>query len=133
MSQFDLSDLPDQPASSGGLDFSDLPDQGRPLPTASPTRSLVDKSLLDLGVSDHARAALLGDIEQESSFNPTLSGDRGTSHGLLQVGTPMYRQFQSAMREAGIKPDNPQYVYNQVPFVIQRFQEQHPDRWQAMQ
>jgi hypothetical protein len=89
--------------------------------------------MVAMGVQPNARAAILGDIEQESSFNPTLPGDRGTSHGLLQVGTPLYRQFQTEMASAGIKPGDPQYTFNQVPFIIQRYQQLHPDRWNAMQ
>jgi tail lysozyme len=109
------------------------PPSGDVVPSGLGNRDLVNKSLQAIGASPVARAAILGDIEQESSFNPTLSDDRGTSHGLLQVGTPMYRQFQEVMKQAGIGPDNPQYVYNQVPFVLGRYQRQHPDRWEAMQ
>ena len=96
-------------------------------------RSGVARRLSDLGVSPVAAAGILGDIEQESGFDPTLSGDRGTSHGLFQVGTPLYRQFQSQMAQQGVDEGDPQYAFDQVQYMLSTFAQQHPDRWQAMQ
>lgn len=38
----------------------------------------------DMGLNTAAAAGLLANFEQESSFNPTLSGDSGSSYGLCQ-------------------------------------------------
>ena len=90
-----------------GLDLQ--PDESVP-PGLGTRQNLVSASMSELGMSDTARAAILGDIDQESSFDPHLSGDRGTSHGLLQVGTPLYRQFDRQMANEGIEPDDPRYT-----------------------
>jgi hypothetical protein len=114
-------------ADTGGQDFGFTPEPSRD------HRDLVTQSLLDHGASPVAAAAILGDIQQESAFNPRGVGDRGSSFGLLQVGGPMFRQFENDQAAQGIRPGDPAYTYNQAPYVMDKFKEQHPDRWEAMQ
>jgi hypothetical protein len=103
-------------------------------PTArNPYQDSVTRGLVDSGARPHVVAALLGDIQQESSFNPRLSDDKGTSWGLFQVGKPMFDQFEATQNKAGINPSSPTYSYNQAQYIANRFKQQHPDRWQAMQ
>lgn len=99
----------------------------------SDNRDVVAKSLIDSGASNTATAAILGDIHQESNFNPRATGDNGTSHGLLQVGIPMFREYVQTARKLGVEPGSPDDAYLQTSFVIDKFKEQHPDRWDAMQ
>jgi hypothetical protein len=122
---------PSQSGGGGNL-FADLPEVARG-PRGGEHQDLVFQSLQDHGVSPVATAAILGDIKQESEFHPRLVDDGGTSFGLLQVGGPLFRQFEQDQARKGIKPGSPDYVYNQAPFVLDRFARQHPDRWQAMQ
>ena len=133
--QVDLSNLPDPgPAAApaaGGIDLSGLPDKTGP--RGGSHQDLVTQGLLDHGVKPVAAAAILGDIQQESNFDPHNVSDHGTSFGLLQVGGPMFRQFNADQAAQGINPGDPAYVYNQAPFVINKFAQQHPDRYAAMQ
>jgi hypothetical protein len=132
--EIDWSGLPDTQAGAGGsgVDFSGLPD-AQTGPRGGSHADLVTQSLQDYGAPPKVQAALLGDIQQESNFHPTMSGDRGTSFGLMQVGGPMFRQFNEDQARKGISPGDPEYTYNQAPFILDRFKRQHPDRWDAMQ
>jgi hypothetical protein len=92
--EIDWSGLPDTEAGAGtAIDFSGLPDQ-QTGPRGGNHQDLVTQSLQDYGAPPHVQAAILGDIQQESEFNPRGVGDRGTSFGLMQVGGPMFRQFE---------------------------------------
>lgn len=107
--------------------FADLPD------ATLNNRDLVAQGLKDFGATPTAAAALMGDMEQESSFNQRVVGDHGTSFGLLQVGKPLFNEYEKWAADKGLSPKSPGYVYNQAPFIIDRYKSQHPERWDAIQ
>ena len=47
----------------------------------------------NMGLNTAAASGLLANFEQESSFNPTLSGDSGSSYGLCQWNKERKNQF----------------------------------------
>jgi hypothetical protein len=116
-------------APPSGEDFSQFAARKGP----ATNRDLVFQSLKDYGATPTTTAAIMGDMVQESGYKARLPGDGGTSWGLLQVGTPMFRQFEADQARKGIQPGSQDYVYNQTPFILDRFKQQHPDRWEAMQ
>jgi hypothetical protein len=112
--------------------------------TATPTfsganltnRDIVHNSLVNMGLPQKMQAGFLGDIDQESSFNPAEVDDLNTrdpSFGLFQTGSKLYSQYVQKMAAQGIMPGDPRFTYGQAPFVLEHFKQANPQRWQAME
>ena len=92
-------------------------------------RELVHEGIKATGASPVAQAAFMGDIEQESGFNPRAVSDHGTSVGLFQTGRPMYGNYRRDAAPSSEEED----LYLQPQYVIDQWKKRHPDRWDAMQ
>jgi Phage tail lysozyme len=72
---------------------------------------LADREALGkLGYNPNAQAAILGNIRQESNFDPriyTSGGDAGTAHGQFQWRADRLRAFKSYAQRMGLDPNSP--------------------------
>lgn len=63
-----------------------------------------------LGYTPVATAGILGNIRQESNFDPrvfTSGGDSGTAHGLFQDRGPRFTGLIDYAKQRGIDPNSP--------------------------
>ena len=70
-------------------------------------------TLKNSGISDNGVVALLTNINAESSFNPTLIGDGGTSYGLCQWHNSRWTDLKNSF------PSNWQTIDGQLSFLFQ--------------
>lgn len=96
------------PASANAPSASGSESPPAPGETARPGRVVatgvagqLGQSLTQQGLPAHVVAGFLGNIQQESSFNPRGSGDGGTAHGYAQWRAERVTNFQ---RTVGVHP-----------------------------
>ena len=80
---------PDNPRASSGIDNVSYQE-------GSNAKQSVCLTLKNSGFSNNAVAAIMTNIQAESSFNPTALGDNGTSYGLCQWHNGRYDALKNA-------------------------------------
>ncbi|PRY38452.1 hypothetical protein CLV58_109179 [Spirosoma oryzae] len=66
------------------------------------------------GLAPHVAAGIVGNLQQESGFNPRAVGDSGTSHGLAQWHNERWQGLQQAARQQGRDPYDPYFQLDHV-------------------
>jgi hypothetical protein len=99
----------------------------------------VAQQLRQAGLPESGVAAVLGNIQQESGFNPTLrhpdqprySGEAHYAHGLYQEGGPDWPIFQSWLNQnrPGRNWTDPNI---QTEFFLYNLKKNHPEVWQRL-
>lgn len=72
------------------------------------TAGLIGNRLLEMGYPPHIVAGLLGNIQQESNFNPQAIGDNGNSYGLGQWNGPRRQALLNHALRSKAKPFDPE-------------------------
>lgn len=87
-------------------------------------------TLTGMGYSPAAAAGILGNLKQESSFNPTIVGDNGTSYGLAQWHGPRWddlKNFAAANNTDAADPNT------QLQFLHHELQMNYPSVYAGLQ
>ncbi len=77
----------------------------------------------NMGLNTAAAAGLLANFEQESSFNPTLSGDSGSSYGLCQWNKSRKTDLMNYCAANGL---NYTTLYGQLRFLQYELENSYP-------
>ena len=112
---------------------------GGPLPARSKVASLTAQQLRDAGLPETGVAGVLGNIQQESGFNPTLrhpdqpkfSGEAHYAHGLYQEGGTEWNNYSDWLSKnyPGRSWTDPKL---QTEFLVQNLQKNYPKVWQRL-
>ena len=76
-----------------------------------------------MGLNTAAAAGLLANFEQESSFNPTLSGDSGSSYGLCQWNKSRKTALINYCNSNGLDYSS---LYGQLSYLFYELQNEYP-------
>lgn len=74
--------------------------------------------LTQKGLSPNAVAGIMGNIEHESSFNPGISGDQGTSFGLFQHHATRKNNLLSYLKKRNLPSTN---IEGQIDFALSEY------------
>lgn len=77
----------------------------------------------NMGLNTAAAAGLLANFEQESSFNPTLSGDSGSSYGLCQWNKSRKTALINYCNSNGLDYSS---LYGQLSYLYYELQNEYP-------
>ena len=77
----------------------------------------------NMGLNTAAAAGLLANFEQESSFNPSLSGDSGSSYGLCQWNKSMKTALINYCNSNGLDYSS---LYGQLSYLYYELQNEYP-------
>lgn len=83
----------------------------------------------NMGLNTAAAAGLLANFADESSFNPGISGDSGSSYGLCQWNKDRKTQLISYCNSKGL---NYSTLYGQLSFLNYELQEKYPELLQTL-
>lgn len=78
----------------------------------------VKRYLTQKGLSPNAVAGIMGNIEHESSFNPGISGDQGTSFGLFQHHAARKNNLLSYLKKRNLPSTN---IEGQIDFALSEY------------
>ncbi|MBR5753430.1 MAG: SH3 domain-containing protein [Clostridia bacterium] len=78
----------------------------------------------NMGLNTAAAAGLLANFEQESSFNPTLSGDSGSSYGLCQWNKDRKSALINYCNSHGMSYST---LYGQLSYLYYELQNEYPE------
>lgn len=81
----------------------------------SKNQSLVKEYLTSKGLSKNAIAGIMANIEHESSFNPSVAGDRGMSHGLFQHYDKRKNNLLSYLQQRNLPTNS---IEGQIDFAL---------------
>jgi hypothetical protein len=75
--------------------------------TPQSTQLAVREALAQRGYSPAAQAAIMGNVQQESRFDPRATGDQGTAHGLFQYRGDRFGNLNKYAQSKGLDPYSP--------------------------
>lgn len=78
----------------------------------------------NMGLNTAAAAGLLANFEQESSFNPSLSGDSGSSYGLCQWNKSRKTALINYCNSNGLDYSS---LYGQLSYLYYELQNEYPN------
>ena len=72
-----------------------------------PNNTAYAQKLIALGYSPAAASGIVGNLQQESSLNPNITGDNGTSYGLAQWHNDRWDGLKTHAGAMGLDPSDP--------------------------